>query len=191
MKAAVRFPLPESADFIYFNPKTEGRFYTFPGGFANVAPLVPGRIVSKLEVNYFVPYTDPLTIHFEAPLFISRAEFIVAHDSGVTVVGDRLAGPEPLPANNGQLFDGYRLEKLQAGEVFNLTFTGGLQAAQEAEQPASVRPSPLVLALGSTGAGLLAAGIFLWARSKKAGEEEPEDDTGRENLDVEFRDLEE
>ena len=195
VKAAAQFPLPEYADFVYFTPQTEGRFYTFPGGFADLDPLVPGRMISKLEVNYVLPYSNPFTVHFATPLFTERAEFFLARDSGVALQSERLAGPEPLPANNGQLYDGYRLEKLQAGEGFDLTFEGALQVAEEEDsQPAPsalTHPPLLALGTGAGGIGLFAVGIFLWARSSQVAEEEPEDETGSEGQNIESHELEE
>jgi hypothetical protein len=54
-KAAVLFTLPEKAGFINFQPQSSDRFVKYTGGFADMASIVPGQMVSQIEVGYLLP----------------------------------------------------------------------------------------------------------------------------------------
>lgn len=185
-KAAVQFPLPEKADFIYFEPQDEGRFLKFPGGFADTSSIAPGQMVSQLLVSYLTPYTTPLRYQLKTTLPVKRVNFVIAKDSGVTLKAEGLGEPETITAQGGQTLFLYKLENVPAGQTRDLTFEGEpvipkSQAAAAASQANLLnQKTPLFLGLGVFGVALLGGGAFWWVRSSKRSKGNEVDEEGLE-----------
>lgn len=171
-KAAVRFSLPEKADYINFQPQSESRFLKFRGGFADTASLVPGQMTSQFIVSYLLPYTTPLTYQLKTVLPVLGLNFMLPKDSGVTLKGTGLGAPQPVTAQNGQIFYLYKLENIPAGQILDLTLEGKpvIHVSQTAEAASPTKTSSnrvLLLGLGVFGAVLIGGGAFWWVRSSK------------------------
>lgn len=181
VKAAVRFVLPEKADFINFQPQAEGRFLKFPGGFADMASIVPGEMVSQFLVGYLLPYSKPLTYRLKTTLAVQQVSFVLPADSGVSLKGDGLGAAEPTAAQDGQLYNLYKLENIPAGQTFELTVEGEPNIPDsQVDETTSTKTIPfqlpLFLGLGVVGVALIGGGAFWWVRSSRNEVEDGEED---------------
>jgi hypothetical protein len=185
VKAAVRFVLPEKADFINFQPQAEDRFMKFPGGFADMASIVPGEMVSQFVVGYLLPYTTPITYQLKTTLAVQRVSFVLPADSGVSLKGEGLGAAEPTAAQDGQLYNLYKLENIPAGQTLDLTFEGKPNIPDsQVDETTSTKTIPfqlpLFLGLGVVGVALIGGGAFWWVRSSRI-----EVEGGKEDVDGE------
>ena len=194
-KAALQFPLPEKADFVNFQPQDEARFVKFPGGFVDAAPLVPGQMSGQFIVGYLLPYTDPLTFQLKTVLPVQAVTLVVPKESGVKLKGPGLGEPEPVTAQDGQLFYLYKLQNISAGKTLDFTFDGKpVIPKSQTATPSTTNDSkqlPLFIGLGILGAALIGGGAFWWVRSSRR-EESEEDEVDTEEysgLEAEFESL--
>jgi hypothetical protein len=115
--ATLRFPLPSDADFIFFQPDGQDRFIKFPGGFADVYPLLPGKSSEQFSVQYLVPFSSGRTYTYTAPINAQAINFLLPADSGVTLEGNGLSNPQPYTLENGSSYQFYSHGSLKAGET--------------------------------------------------------------------------
>lgn len=190
VRAALQFPLPEAAQYINFKPQAEGRFHTFPGGFADAAPLVPGEIVSQFLVSYLLPYSTPLTYELKTLLPVERVNLVVPKESGIILQGANLGVPEQVTAQNGQAYDLYSLESIPAGETIKIVLEGNL-VIPEGQTEALVSPGPLenqkpwFLGLGALGMVLIGGGALWWVRSSRQPQQDEQEEEGLAGVVVE------
>jgi hypothetical protein len=181
VKAAVRFPLPEKAEYINFQPQDEARFQKFPGGFADLAPLVPGQMVSQFVVSYLVPYTTPQIYQLETVLPVQRVSFVIPKESEVTLKGAGLGEPEQVTSQEGKQYDLYSLDNLPAGQTLDLSFEGQPNfpkgtVVDSAKTTGFPNQFPVFIGLGIFGLALIGCGAYWWVRSsKEAGTDVIED----------------
>ncbi len=182
--AALRYPLPGDADFIFFQPNEQNRFIKFPGGFADTSPVLPGERTDRYTVKYLVPFSQGQTYSYTAPLNIKTMNFLLPQDAGVSLDGQGLAGPQPVTLDSGASFMVYSYSDITAGQTIKVTFSG---------KPIPVSPSKLgnqtlPLALGGGMLGLVMAGVGLWwwLRPEDVADEDDEMDvhTGESTLDA-------
>lgn len=186
VKAVVQFPLPLNATFLNFEPKSDGRFLTFPGGFADTASLVPGQMTSQFMVRYLVPYATPLTYQLKTVLPVQALNFVLPKESGMTLKSAGLGKPEPVTAQDGQLYYLYKLVNIPAGQTLNVTLEGkpviSVSQATEAAIPTKTPSNALLfVGLGIFGIVLIGGGAFWWVRNSKRSEG---DDLEGEDLEV-------
>jgi hypothetical protein len=163
--ATLSFPLPKDADFIFFQPDGQDRFIKFPGGFADVSPLMPGESSGQFMVQYLVPYSSDREYSYTAPVNVTIINFMIPVDSGVSLEGQGLTGPQPYNLQNGKSYQLYTYENISAGESVQITFKG---------KPITVSTtgannSTLPLALGGIILGLtmVGAGFWWWRRPEE------------------------
>ncbi len=61
--AALKFPLPEDADYIFFKPDDQDRFVKLNGAFADTYPILPGGQPTQIMTSYLVPYSGNRASH--------------------------------------------------------------------------------------------------------------------------------
>jgi hypothetical protein len=175
VKASIQFPLPDKADFINFEPQDPDRFIKFPGGFVDRASIVPGEISSQFLVSYLLPYSKPLTFALKTVLPVTRLNFVLPDDLGVTLKGEGLSGPEQVTAKNGSTYSLYMLEDIPAGKDIILTFEGDPvipqgQVSTTASAASTPKQLPLLIGIGVLGVSLIGGAAFWWVRSARSEE---------------------
>jgi hypothetical protein len=156
--ATLRFPLPKDADFIFFQPDGQDRFIKFPGGFADVSPLMPGKESGQFMVQYLVPFSSDRVYSYTAPVNIQMINFLLPADSGVSLEGRGLSGPQPYTLQSGKSYQLYTFEKISAGETVQVAFKGKSATASATGTSNSTLP----LALGGVILGLTMVGVGVW-----------------------------
>lgn len=156
--AALRFPLPTDADFIFFQPNEQNRFIKFPSGFADTAPVRPGEQIEQHTVNYLVPLTQVQTYTYTAPLNIKSLNFLLPQEDGVSLAGDGLTGPQQRTLASGVSYKVYSYSDIASGQTIKVTFSG---KPVSGSQPQSHNQA-LPLALGGGLLGLVMAGVGIW-----------------------------
>lgn len=156
--ATLRFPLPKDADFIFFQPDGQDRFIKFPGGFADVSPLVPGKESGQFMVQYLVPFSSGREYSYTAPVNIQMINFLLPADSGVSLEGQGLSGPQPYTLQSGKSYQLYTFENISAGETVQVAFQGKPATASTT----GTRNATLALALGGAILGLTMVGVGVW-----------------------------
>lgn len=190
VRAALQFPLSEEAQYINFKPEAEGRFYKFPGGFADVAPLVPGEIVSQFLVSYLQPYSTPLAYELKTVLPVERVNLVIPKESGITLRGANLGAPEQVTAQNGQAYDLYSLESIPANETIKIELQGNpvIPDGQTVELVSSgpfSDQTPWFLGLGAVGIVFIGGGALWWVRSSKQPQQDEQEEEDLADVVVE------
>lgn len=158
--AALRFPLPEKADFIFFQPDEQDRFIKFQGGFADSAPVLPGPQTDRFTVKYLVPFLEGQTYSFTAPLNIKTMDFLLPKGTGVSLAGKGLVGPQPISVDSGAAFIVYSYSEISAGQTVKVTFSGKPVLGSQSRSNNQALP----LALGGGLLGLVMVGVGIWWR---------------------------
>lgn len=156
--ATLSFPLPEDADFIFFQPDGQDRFVKFPGGFADVSPLMPGEGSGQFMVQYLVPFSSGRKYSYTAPVNVQMINFLLPADSGVALEGQGLSGPQPYNLQNGKSYQLYTYENISAGESVQVAFKGKPTTVSTT----GTNNSTLPLALGGVILGLTMVGVGFW-----------------------------
>jgi hypothetical protein len=156
--ATLRFPLPKDADFIFFQPDGQDRFIKFPGGFADVSPLIPGDGSGQFMVQYLVPFSPGREYSYTAPVDIQMINFLLLADSGISLEGQGLSGPQPYTLQSGKSYQLYTFENINAGDTVQVTFQGKPATASTTGASNSTLP----LALGGVILGLTMVGVGVW-----------------------------
>ena len=185
--ATMRYPLPKAADYIFFQPDTQDRFVKFAGGFADSSPLMPGGQGDRFAVQYMVPYPGNGSFDYTAPVNIKALNFLLPEDSGVTLKGDGLAGPQPVTLEAGKSYEVYALSDVRAGQALQVTLSG---KPAQANSTATTRNLSLPLGLGGGMLGLAMIGAaFWWWRKPKAETDDEEAGPGTAPGDTTLDDL--
>jgi len=179
--ATLRFPLPKDADFIFFQPDGQDRFIKFPGGFADVSPLMPGEGSGQFMVQYLVPFSSGRKYSYTAPVNVQMINFLLPADSGVSLEGQGLSGPQPYNLQSGKSYQLYTYENISAGESVQVAFKGKPITASTT----GANNSTLPLALGGVILGLTMVGVGFWWWRRRNGHDLTESDTTALGLDLE------
>lgn len=184
--ATLRYPLPQDADYIFFQPDTSDRFVRFTGGFADTSPLMPGGEGDRFAVQYMVPYSGSRSFDYKAPANIQAFNFLLPQNSGVQLKGDGLQGPQPVTLDAGKSYEVYALSDLRAGQTVHVTLTG--KPSTKSSGAASTTGNlnlPLALGGGFLGFAMIGAGFWWWRRPQPDSEAEVElgTDPGDATLD--------
>lgn len=156
--ATLRFPLPEDADFIFFQPDGQDRFIKFPGGFADAYPLVPGEGSGQFMVQYLVPFSTGREYSYTAPVDVQMINFLLPANSGVSLEGQGLSGPQPYTVQSGKPYQLYTFENISAGETVEVAFKGKPSTASTTGTSNATLP----IALGGVVLGLTMIGVGVW-----------------------------
>ena len=183
-KGTLRFDLPEEAKYLFLQPETVDRFVKFPGGFADTSPLVPGLMVNQLMASYLLPYREPFTFTYSAPVDIQRVNLVIPKEFGVTLQGEGMTALEPVTGQDGKTYLLYQLDNVDAGKTFLVSMIGKpvfpesekpLKKQEEAsflERVTAMPNAPIVLGIGGLGLLMALVGGFVWVRSTRNDDED-------------------
>ncbi|HEX6268954.1 MAG TPA: hypothetical protein VFZ43_01850, partial [Anaerolineales bacterium] len=105
--AALQFPLPGDADYVFFKPDNQDRFVKRSGSFADTYPVLPGNQPSQIMVSYLVPYSGERIYTYTAPVNIARINFLLPEHADVSLKGSALFGPESMTLQDGASYRVY------------------------------------------------------------------------------------
>ena len=179
--AALQFPLPEDADYIFFQPEDKDRFVKQTGSFADTYPILPGAQSSQLMVSYLIPYSGEKTYSYTAPINIARMNFLLPADANISLTGSGVTGPETTTLKQNQTYMVYTYTDLQAGQTLTVSLKGTAAASTTSQSKTNTL---LAVGAGFLGLAVFGAGIWWWRRPEK--EEELDDSSSGE---VTFDDL--
>ncbi len=188
--ASLKFPLPDSADYIFFEPDSDReRFVKFAGGFADKDALLPGEQSGQLMVSYLLPYTQNMPFTYTAPLDIKLLSFLIPKDEGITITGADLAKPQITTLQNGSTYLVYSYPELPAGNTLSLSISGSPKSGAGDDSPA--RSSRITLGIGGIilGFAMIALGIWWWRRNREDENGDEESDQGNQAEDTTLDDL--
>lgn len=188
ISAALAFPLPPDADFIFFKPDDQDRFVKLNGGFVDTYPVMPGARAAQIMVSYLTPYSDGRTYAYSAPLYIMSMNFLVEEESDVTLQGQGLTGPERMTLEDGKSYLVYSHMNLGAGETLQISFVGdGASASTSGETVPA-----LIAGMATLGLALMGYGLWWWKKSDIAqGDNEQSEETALDALIHEIAKLDE
>jgi hypothetical protein len=129
------FSLPQNAQNVMFEGDEAGtRFVETAGGYADTAPITPGKEGLSIVATYEVPYEDILTIQVPIPDDVASANVLV-QDQGAQLNSDQLQFVEKrqFQDDSFSIFSAANLKKgqeltLNLSGLDNLTFTGAAAA---------------------------------------------------------------
>lgn len=165
--AALKFPLPSDADYIFFKPDDQDRFIKFNGGFADTYPVLPGTQSAQIMVSYVVPYSGGRTYSYTAPLNIATMNFLIPEQENVALQGSGLSGPESMTLQDGKAYLVYSYSNVKVGQPVSVSIGGrGASYTKSAN-------TTLPFAIGAAFIGLVAigTGVWWWRRPDEADEE--------------------
>ena len=168
--AALQFPLPKDADYIFFQPDDKDRFVKQTGGFADTYPMLPGAQSAQLMVSYLIPYSGEKTYSYTAPVNVIRMNLLLPADANISLSGHGISGPETTTLKDNKTYMVYTYSDLQAGQTLTATLKGTATAPATSQAK-----TQNFLAAGAAflGLGMLGVGIWWWRRPE--AEEELED----------------
>ena len=176
--ATLKLPLPTDADYIFFSPQDQDRFFKYSGGFADTYPILPGAS-AQLMVDYMVPYTGERNYTYTAPLNVAQINFLVPEQVDVSLQGTGLLGPEAMTLQNGKSYKVYSYTALAAGQNVSLSISGKVASATGNTKSGT----PLVLGIAFLGLALMGVGIWWWRRPESAQPDENEVPSDQTTLD--------
>lgn len=181
LAATLRFPLPDDADFIFFQPNEQDHFIKYPGSFVDAYPLLPGEGSEQFMVQYLVPFSSGREYSYTAPVNVQMINFLLPTDSGVTLEGQGLSGPQPYTLQSGVSYQLYSYENISAGETVQVVFKGKPLAASTTRADNSTLP----LALGGVILGLTMVGVGFWWWRRPEERDLLEDEPTGSDIDIE------
>jgi hypothetical protein len=173
--AALKFPLPSDADYVFFQPDDQDRFVKFNGGFADTYPILPGKQPAQIMVSYFVPYSGERTYDYTAPLNIATMNFLVAEQENASLRGPGLGGPERMTLQDGKAYLVYSYSSLKAGQTVKVSLAG-----QGTTEDKKVKDATIPLAGGAAVLGLAAISFGVWWWRKPEHDQSEEGDAQAE-----------
>ena len=178
--ATLQFPLPNDADYIFFQPDDTDRFVKQEGSFADTYPVLTGDQYSQIMVSYLVPYSGERTYSYTAPINIAKINFLLPEQADISLSGSNLFGPESMSLQDGKSYTVYSYENLQAGGILNITFKGTV-----AEPESERKKTNNLIAVGAAFLGftLLGAGVWWWRKSDQVEDSEGTPPTDEPTLD--------
>lgn len=168
--AALQFPLPKDASYVFFQPEDKDRFVKQTEAIVDTYPLLPGEQSAQMMVSYLVPYFGERVYTYTAPVNIARMNFVLPSTSNVSLTGPGLSAPEAMTLKDNQSYTVYSNNAgMKAGETLEVTPKGN-PALPESQS----NKTNNVLAGGAAflGFAVIGAGIWWWRRSNESEEEE-------------------
>jgi hypothetical protein len=168
--AALKFPLPQDADYIFFQPDDKDRFIKQDGSFADTYPILPGTQSAQIMVSYLIPYSGEKTYTYTAPIDIARVNFLLPADAQILLTGPGVSGAESTTLKNNEAYMVYSYSALKAGETLNITLS-----RKAADPEASGANTNNLLAAGAAFLGFTVLGVSIWW-SRRSGQDEDEEE---------------
>jgi mono/diheme cytochrome c family protein len=167
-EAVVEFTLPEGASGLEIEESelTMGRILT-PQGFALTQPIPPGTNYQILFA-YLMPYDRKLDLNVEATMPVG-AVVILAPEGEVKIKSDMLQDGGVRAVEDAQ-YHTYTAGSLPAGGALSMTITG--KPAANSPGLAASSQTSLVIGLVALGITLIAAGVWLYRRSRRDDEDD-------------------
>lgn len=109
-------------------------------------------------VQYLVPFSSGRKYTYTAPVHVEMINFLLPTDSGVSLVGQGLSGPQPYNLQSGKSYQLYTYENINAGETVQVAFKGKPLTTSTTGTDNSTLP----LALGGAVLGLTMVGVGFW-----------------------------
>jgi hypothetical protein len=166
--AALKLPLPEDADYIFFKPDDQDRFIKLKGEFADTYPLLPGDRPTQIATDYLVPYSGKRTYTYTAPVDTSRINFIVPEQAGISLTAEGLQGPEVTTLQDGTIYQVYSYSDLKAGTSLSVTLSGTPLGAPKNTSASNA----LAISVALLGLAVIGIGVWWWRRPGTTEEEE-------------------
>jgi hypothetical protein len=159
--AALQFPLPQDADYIFFQPEDKDRFVKQTGSFADTYPMLPGAQSAQLMVSYLIPYSGEKTYSYTSPVNVVRMNLLLPADANISLTGHGISGPETTTLKDNKTYLVYTYSDLQPGQTLTATLKGAAATPATSQSKTSN-----LLAAGAAflGLGMLGAGIWWWRR---------------------------
>ena len=164
--AALQFPLPTDADYIFFNPDDQDRFIKQTGSFADTYPLLP-KSQLQVMVSYLVPFSDERTYSYTPTMDITRMNFVIPEETGISLAGTGLSGPQSKTLKDGKSYLVYSYTDLKAGKTLNISVTG--------TSPSSAGKNTnnwIAIAAAFLGFAVIGMGVWWWRKSDSTPVEE-------------------
>lgn len=159
----LHFYLPPGATAVSVQDAVEGQnLFATEGGFDLALPVAPGEGTAQVLVSFSLPYAGAVDFAQTMAYPVASANVLIT-DLGVSVSDSSLA-PLGVQAAMGMQFQGFEQANLPAGEALKFRLSGAPTLGGEPAAPAAERPWGLIAALGGLGAGLVAAGGWLFFR---------------------------
>ena len=165
--AALEFPLPKDADYIFFKPDDQDRFVKLNGAFADTYPILPGNQPSQVMTSYLVPYSGERVYTYTAPVNTARINFLLPDQADISLQGSGLTGPESMTLQDGVSYQVYSYSELKGGETLSVTIAGTTDP-----QSNKKNNSPIAIGLGILGLAIMGTGLWWWRRSSPQVEED-------------------
>jgi hypothetical protein len=178
--AALKFPLPEDADYIFFKPDDQDRFVKLDGAFADTYPVLPGGQASQIMTSYLIPYSGERQYTYKAPVNVAQINFLLPEQAGIALKGMGLIGPEPTTLQDGTSYQVYSYSNLKAGQTLSLTLNGGAANRGQAANSSNNLIAGLAAFLGF---GVIGFGLWRWRASESVNVDEVNTETGEQTLD--------
>lgn len=179
--AALKLPLPEDADYIFFKPDDQERFVKLAGAFADTYPLLPGGQSSQIMTSYLMPYSGKREFTYKAPIDVAQINFLLPDQAGISIKGTGLVGPESTTLQDGTSYQVYAYSDLKTGQTLSITLTRGTTV----NSPSTSNMNNVTASLAAfLGFGVVGYGIWQWRTSApvESGDDAPAED-GEQTLD--------
>ena len=166
-QASVEFSLPEGAQSLVFEEGVLGqRFLLTDNGFGDTVSIPPGQGVYQVVVSYTLPYERNRLTFVQRMEYQLSAHVVLVPAVGVNVKNSSLQdmGVQSLPESEIRVFSGSTIAR---GEMLEFKLTGNPYQSQEPNLLVDGISTWMVIGLGILGAGLLAAGVWLYIQSKQ------------------------
>lgn len=167
--AALKFPLPDDADYVFFKPDDQDRFVKLTGAFADTYPILPGNQSSQVMTSYLVPYSGERVYTYTAPVDIARINFILP-DQAASLGGSGLVGPEYTTLQDGASYQAYSYSDLKAGQTLSVTLVGATSDPQKNNNTNTL----LAIGVAFLGFAFIGVGVWWWRRPETTEVEEEE-----------------
>lgn len=166
--AALQFPLPEDADYIFFKPDDQDRFVKLNGTFADTYPILPGGQPAQIMTSYLLPFSGERVYTYTAPVSTAKINFILPDQPGISLQGEGLVPAEPTTLQDGTSYQVYSYSDLKAGEKLSVTLTD----TTPIRQSTSTNNNLIAAGAAFLGFAIIGVGVWRWRRQENIGVEE-------------------
>lgn len=169
------FPLPDGATNLQFQDGLLGeRFVEVPGGFGDMAAVRPAASQHQVVFSYDLPYDRKLELRHPLTLPVNAVVILLPED-GLKVSGESLQDMGTREVQ-GLSYHMYSVPRIETGSELRFTISG--RPAIGGTGLLRGTNSSLMVGLVAFGVALVAAGTWLYMRSRSRpetgpGEEEP------------------